>query len=248
MKFASYVPNGQVYSPGETSKLSSQLNRDSIAHYHKHIRSAANRATQVTRSVSNTLQKAQGLGQWLPDLGMHPFKIYQLPQKYRASANVPPNPWRTFRVRNGLLLTGTATGITPTGTDMVDQPYDNVFITKKDGTRLSNNWNVAAPNSIDIEVPDNLSTFWFWIELSSDGLTAVIRYGNDPTVSSYSDGVNVTWISTNPWSNYPNLDSAHIPLGFVDTLSGHSKKTAFVRQYWRTDILSGAGGEPCPMG
>jgi hypothetical protein len=248
MKFVSYVPNGNLYSPGETSKLSSQLNRDSIAHYHRHIRTAANRASQVTRAVSSTLQHVQGLGQWLPDLGMHPFKIYKLPQKFRASANVPPNPWRTFRVRSGIILTSTATGIKPSGTDQVDQPYENVFVTDKTGARLSNDWNSTVPNATDIEVPDNTVTYWFWIEISSDGLTAVIRYGANPTVASYDDGTNVAWISTNPWSDFPNLDSTHIPLGFVDTLSGHSKKTAFVRQYWRTDILAGAGGEPCPLG
>lgn len=152
-------------------------------------------------------------------LGMHPFKLYQLPSVLRVTPD-PANDWLAFRVRAGRVLESDATG-----TDGSDSnPDDEGFL------------NTAA----DIYVPSNTLKFWFWLEIATgDTTTAVVRYGSDPTASSYTDGghPSLNWTTTVPWTTFPKFDAPHLPIGWVDTQTNLSSNTAVVRQLLRTDVL-----------
>jgi len=97
-------------------------------------------------------------------------------------------------------------------------------------------------------VPLATTQFFFWVEISSDAKSAVVRYGTDPTQASYTDVAmyNPSWTSTNAWTGWPTPDSAHILLGWVDTQTLASSAQVIIRQLQVTDILS-AGGGSCPF-
>jgi hypothetical protein len=245
--FNNLIPRSDLPDSYESSSLQSMREPGSLLNSWKRNQAVRIRGERLTSSVSQLQRRMSHLA--IPNQSLsnyHPFKIYQLPIFFRTAATDVSKAWRTFRVRSGLILTTNANGVLPDGTDLIQTPHDEVFVTSKSGVTLSNNYNVAAPNATDIQVPASMATYWFWIEIRTDG-TAVIRYGNDPTVSTYSDGEgNTTWTSTNPWTAFPTIDGNHIPVGYVDTLTGVDFTTAYVRQYLISDIISGSGS--CPFG
>jgi len=159
---------------------------------------------------------------------LHPFKIYVKP--FSSVPGVSPSyAWRTFRIRDGMVFTTTDVGINVDGTDKCDLPYSDALYCSRDGTPSTSVQEYRAPLSE--------ATFRFWVEVNDS--TAVIRYGSDPSVSTYSDGVNPDWTSTNAWTSWPAPDSTHFLLGWVDTLTIATK--AFVRQVQVTDIVVSPG-------
>lgn len=156
---------------------------------------------------------------------LHPFKIYRLPSYLRTTSD-PTMDWRRFRVRAGRVLAADATG-----TDAAFDPAPNANPDSEYVPMVSK----------EILAPINVAQFWFWLEVGSGGTTAVVRYGPTPTASSYSDGPN-SWTSANPWTLAPVPDSAHIPIGWVDTKSQQASYTAVIRQLLRADLVGGVGG------
>ena len=164
---------------------------------------------------------------------LHPFKIYRLPTIYRLeSAQDPANDWRKFRVRAGAVF-GASAVYDVSGCDSYPfDPDSDAYLSTDD----------------EIVVPDSTSRFWFWIEIGSAGgtTTAVVRYGDDPTIDTsltpYDDGVNPEWSSARVWSVAPRPTRNFVPIGWVDTLSGHANKDATVRQFLRSDVLFLGGG------
>ncbi len=167
-------------------------------------------------------------------IDLHPFKIYQLPSLLRANGGDPATDWRKFRVRAGRVL--------ETDADGTDADADPTINADPDSERV-------PLNNIDISVPSGTANFWFWLEISVDedsATTAVVRYGPDPTVSTYTDGANPdnSWDTDNPWTNFPKPDSGHVPIGWVDTATAASSNTPIVRQYLRADLVF-LGGSEC---
>src|ERR1043165_5344226 len=214
------TPRPSIPRARETSYLASPLNFDSRAHQWRQIadsqrrgKSLSDQSSLLTRQIQALLRHAPGVNS-----GFHPFKIYPpgTPWPNSESGLKVNNPfqWRTWRVRNGLVCTAHAKGIDVSGTDQVDLPYDEFFLFEKDGT-------TAITNVQEYVVNEDLEFFYFWVEIYNDGGDdlAIVRYGDDPTVASYTDpdGHNPPWTSTNPWTNWDVPDSTHFLIGWADT-------------------------------
>jgi hypothetical protein len=194
----------------------------------------------------------------------HPFMIYPpsnfWPNSVSAWSSDSPESyqWRTFRVRNGLVLTTTVLGLpiegsSPLqygvkGTDYADLPYNEAWLYRADQTTFIDDIQEYVVN-------ENKAIFLFWVEVySKDGSTyAILRYGvhpDDPPADHYADPDhhNPSWTSTNPWTTYPAPDATHFVIGMVDSITLDGQ--CIVRQFQVTDIMSsGAGGNiPCPYG
>lgn len=160
---------------------------------------------------------------------MFPFRIYQYPVLWRPTPGA--DDWRKFRVRAGQVLEGhvhgTDAAVNPDSTLYPDSGVDLVEVMVPAITELA---------------PD---PFWFWIEVGIDGLGTThsyVRWGTDPTVSSYSSTEDPAsdWTSTDPWVNHPIPDERHIPIGYIDYLTSGEKPG--IRQLLRTDVVTVGGG------
>ncbi len=189
------------------------------------LQSARGAATDLQARVEAASDKMDAAGDFFP------FRIYQV----FSQPLDPPHDWRRYKVRAGRVKETVASG-----TDSTDSNPDAEDLLYYDP---------AHPNYIT--VADSTPQFWFWLEIGADGsgnTTAAVRFGPDPTVSTYSDGTT-SWTSTNPWSGFPVPDSAHAPIGWVDTQTKHADKIAIVRQLLRNDLVfTGGGGTECPYG
>ena len=163
---------------------------------------------------------------------LHPFKIYQPPWEF-VEGTVWATFWRTFRVRAGRVMETDATG-TDAATDAVPNADPDALY--------------YPTGSVDIIIPAATAKFWFWLEIDTSGsaTTAVVRYGPDPTVSSYTDGVNPAWSSSNEWDASPVPDADHVPIGWVDTNTNAAELRAVVRQLLRADVVQVGSGGLCP--
>lgn len=246
-------PRPSVARAREVSYLASPLNFDSRAHLWKQVgevqrrgKSLNDQSALLTRQLQALLRHAPGVAS-----GFHPFKIYPPSVSWFNSPGGTQEGtngklWRTWRVRNGLVCTTHAKGIDVDGTDKVDLPYDQMCMFQKDGT-------TAITDIQEYVVNTGLEFFYFWVEVyTSSGVDhAVLRYGPDPTVATYTDpdSINPTWTSTNPWTNWDTPDSSHFLIGFADTMSQASRKVCLIRQILVTDILvSAVGNTNCPYG
>lgn len=142
---------------------------------------------------------------------LHPFKIYNLPSVLRTTP-APETDWLLFRVRAGRVMSTNALN-----TDGADSDPDVEDF----------------PDVTDVEVPSGTASFWFWLEIN--GTVPTVRWGPTPTASSFSG--TPAWTSTNPWTSFPTVDSAHVPIGWVDSQTDAANKVAHVRQILRTDLL-----------
>jgi hypothetical protein len=144
------------------------------------------------------------------------FMLYQLPNSFRDEPD--DTDWLKFRVR-----AGTVAGLDAVGTDGATNP------------------NVPSyPDVDDIVAQTGCAKFWFWLELA-DGVWTV-RWGPDPTASSYTPtgASEPDWTSDNPWAAVPVPDSEHIPIGWVDTTTD---KDPVIRQLLTGDVVSLSGGD-----
>jgi hypothetical protein len=154
-----------------------------------------------------------------------PFKIYSIPSYLYTYPDTLNERWRTFKVREGCVLTS----IVSTGS--------RVFGT--DGIKFSDNVQYAIPpESGSIVVPISSSQYWIWIEQLTASLpitgTYVLRHGADPSIAGT--------YNPNPWVSFPIATGSYIPIGFIDTQSSGSVGRAYVRQFLRNDVLSSGGG------
>jgi hypothetical protein len=155
------------------------------------------------------------------NLGLFPFCLYQLPSNFRSVVD-PTTDWRRWRVRGGRVLESEATG-----TDGSTDPYAEEY----------------PALATDILVPANTQKFWFWLEIGTSGTTtAVVRYGPTPTASSYNDGVNPSWTSTNAWTSATKPDETHIPIGWVDTQTLAANSISKPRQLLTSDVVTVGSG------
>jgi len=264
VNWSHYIPRANLPVARESSHLLSPRQTGQRGQIWKHVRDNAERGDKLTSSMA-AVQRMIGmmLRRQTTLSRFHPFKIYQPSPFWPNSssafvASTSDTFWRTFRVRNGLVLTTTVLGLkiegsSPLqygvkGTDLTDLPYDESWLFRGDGvTEIG-----TVP---EITCKDQVASWLFWVEVYTvSGATyAVLRYGADPTdppATDYHDaaGLNPDWHSTNPWTSYPAPDSTHFIIGLVDTLTNNLK--AIVRQVQTTDILAGggAGGTPCPYG
>ena len=179
-----------------------------------------NALTQIVVSLGKSLSKIKQ--PVAASFDFHPFKIYNVPDIFRPTVATgsfnPTDNWRTFRVRNGEVLTKTITSGSVYGTDATQYVDSNIF----------------PLNSFDTLVPTGSSRYYFWIETLDTAApptgSYVIQSGIDPSQVGLQ----------NKWSNWPSASANHLPIGYVDTLSSGSINQAFVRQYIRSDILSNA--------
>lgn len=153
--------------------------------------------------------------------GLHPFKIYRVPAQYRFTPLADPTTtWRAVRVRGGLILNTTISPSNlPTGTDKVDQPYQDVYANLANGTFIT--------GVTDIIVPASTANYWIWVDLSSNS----VSYGANPS----SPDVGSAWVS------WPNVDPTKVMVGWVDTNTLASQSQPIIRQIQTTDILSTGG-------
>lgn len=263
MYIPGFLPRAGLPIARQTSPLAPVRESSSPSHLWSQVRDANDRAHQLTNMMGQVIRQASRHPRVASATsGFHPFKIYTWsefwPNSETAFESMKTNPtlspkwWRTFRIRNGMVFTSTAEGYEVDGTDQIEQPYDEIFLFRNDGTRIT--------NVQEYVVPDNLSRFYFWVEIYTDDAgddQAIVRYGNDPSVSDYPDSSsdkdsegNPSWNSTNPWTDWPTPDGNHIIIGWVDTQSRRNELFALPRQVQTTDILSsgGSAGTPCPMG
>jgi hypothetical protein len=153
-----------------------------------------------------------------------PFRLYQIPQVYRDTAPYPPEDWRTWVVRGGRVLELDVVD----GTDGITNPDREIY--------------PDSSSDVEIVVPINSGPFWFWLEIGTDddgNTTAVVRYGPDPTVTTYTDPVfaDQDWTTTNPWTSFERPDGDHIPIGTIDTNTEAAISLPLRRQYLRTDLV-----------
>jgi hypothetical protein len=265
-----FIPRTPQRFVRETSFLASPLNFDSRAHNWKQLEASLRRNQALTDQSSQIRQQLGAMAN-APGVtsGFHPFKIYPPSPFWPNSASyakmgsvkTPPYIWRTVRVRNGRVCTTHAKGIDVDGTDQVDLPYDENFLFEKNGV-------TPITDVQEYVINENLEFFYFWVEIYTDGpdTLAVLRYGPDPTVSSYTDpdGHNPAWDptpSTNPWTNWDTPDSTHFLIGWCDTKSQGTPQLnpatgkmvnnhlMLIRQLLVTDILvSAVGNVDCPYG
>ena len=193
------------------------------------VASALKGQADATQALRGQLAVAKQMGRRLDIL--HPFKLYQLPDVLRVAQDADTD-WRKFIVRAGNVM-----GVDATGTDGINADPDS---------------EEYPTESAEILVPEAAAKFWFWLELVSGEITEVlVRYGSDPTAESYTpaEGDPTTaWTSTNAWSGVPVPDSAHIPIGWVDTDTFLAERSAVVRQLLRADMVQvgGGGSGTCP--
>jgi hypothetical protein len=265
MSLANLIPRVEIPIARESSHLLSPRETGQRGQMWKHVRDNSVRATKLTNSVGVLQRNIDAINRKHQSFSnFHPFKIYP-PSFYwpnSASAFGGPDPknrlWRTFRVRNGLVLTTTVLGLViqgsspiqygVQGTDLIDLPYDEQWLYRGDRVTIIKNVQEYVVNA-------NKAVWVFWVEvyMTSGVNYAILRYGvhpDDPPASSYSDpdGINPSWNSTNPWVSYPAPDGTHFVIGLVDTIT--VKNQSIVRQMQVTDIMaSGAGGgTTCPFG
>ncbi len=185
------------------------------------------------RQINNITQNVQGINRQFNKVrspvqlqfDFYPFRIYSIPQIFRGPNNA--DNWRTFKVRNGEVLTDIVANVSssftgsPTwvfGTDGVPYPDSNVL---------------PSPITVgDIMAPESASRFYFWIETLNPALantgSNIIQYGTDPRTV----GIQHTW------DTFPSSSANHIIIGYVDTATAGSSHTAFIRNYVRADITS----------
>ena len=149
-------------------------------------------------------------------------KSTPFPRARRASSNVFAD-WLKFRIcggrYQGIIVGGTDGHDTdPTDTDYPSFPDDDVFLEESD---------VA-----DITLAANIAQTYFWVDCSNS-VAPVIAYSADP--------------ANNGWGNFPNTDSGHIPIGWIDTQFDQANCRPVIRQLVRTDLTpAGVGGNAAP--
>lgn len=173
-------------------------------------------AINALNSEVRQLQARLGLG---PEkragdapIGLHPFALYRLPIRLRASPD-PTTDWRKFRVRAGRCF-----GVLVTGTGMDD-------VTNPD----SEEYGAAT----DIEIPSGQAKHFFWVQYDAGANTAALHHGIDPSAGGWTD-----WDD----EDHLPASSTHFLIGWVDTSTDAATKVAHVRQLIRADIFSGGGG------
>lgn len=264
--FQNYIPRANIPVARESSPLLSPRESGQRGQLWKYVRDNAHRGEKLTnglavaqRAIEQMYRRNRGLSVF------HPFKIYPPSNSWpnSNSAWVITNTtgsdhfWRTFRVRNGLVLTTTVLGLQieggggqygVKGCDQCDLPYDENWMYRGDQVTF-------IPNVPEIVVPENTANWVFWVEVYVVSGTnyAVLRYAADPDgppSDHYTDPthLNADWDSTNPWTGYPSPDSTHFVIGLVDTVTLNQQ--AIVRQLLTTDILAsgGSAGTTCPYG
>lgn len=118
-----------------------------------------------------------------------------------------PTDWLKFCVRAGRVLWWDATG-----TDGYDQdPYDEKFPV------------VAGAGVNEVSITADVPQFWFWLEIDAGAPSAIVKYGADPTA--------------NGWDAFPEIDSDHLPIGYVDTETRFAEKIPIVRQFLVADVI-----------
>jgi hypothetical protein len=176
-------------------------------------------------------QIAAGAQAVRPLAELHPFKIYQLPGFLRPDGENPASDWLQFRVRAGRVLESDALGTDGEFNPLANADPDSEYLPLDES---------------DISVPIACPQFWFWLEIGqndSGHTEAIVRYGPEPDASSYND----EWETENPWTGFPMPDAAHVPIGWVDTLTHASAYTPIIRQLLRTDLAGGTGGATKPV-
>lgn len=125
-------------------------------------------------------------------------------------------------MRNGLILNTTIdpTSGPCTGTDQVDQFYDDVFVTQADGTLIT--------GVSDIIVPSGEPTYYIWLDVMGNS----ISYGDDPTAPDHGGA----------WASFPMADPNYVMIGWVDTDTLSSIGRAIIQQEQDTHVQATGGG------
>lgn len=214
-----------VYHPLESSPLHTRREPNSPGYLWKKTAQGIHQANRVSGAMRQITAKVASIPVLkMPISPLHPFKIYHCPEQFRFFRTTPiarEDEWRTVRVRAGLVITQDVPGVfVNEGTDGIDRPYDEVYVTLADETR-------PTQNDITCDLAD---ITYFWLELGQDeelGLTAVFHHHVDPT----ADG----------WTSFPEMDGSQVILGWVDT----NYNPALIRQIQTTDVIS--NGAVCPL-
>jgi hypothetical protein len=255
--FTNLIPRVPASFSSEGSPLSPARESGNIFHAWKREQGLSNKTAALANSTAQLQRQLSRIRNPLRSsfaTGMHPFKIFQYPAVFRVSASsydvetearMKPKQWRTFRVRGGLLITQSATGVTVLNTDYSEYPYDEITPRYIDGTEVT--------GVKDVVVPVDTEFFLFWIEVSASGTTANLRWHSTPSSQSYTDNEtpahDASWSTTTElkWTVFPTIDSQHIPIGYVNTKVLASEYIAPVRQFVVSDIMGvAASSASCP--
>ena len=96
--------------------------------------------------------------------GQFPFRIYQLPQHFRAAPD-PSSDWLKFRVRGGAVFINW-TQYAATGTDGETNPDADTFP------------DIPNAGGFEITATPGVTQFWFWLAITST--TAAVNSGASP--------------------------------------------------------------------
>lgn len=157
-----------------------------------------------------------------------PFKIYTFPSVWRAAPN-PATDWLKFRVHAGRYQ-----GVIVAGTDTHDEDPTAAGYT---GDFPALDFALGENDVVDLILPAGTQQYWFWID-ATNAAAPVLKSG---AVAQAING-NQGDPKALGWTSFPTPDAQHIPIGWVDTLTGQADKNPFVRQYVSTDLFQGGGG------
>jgi hypothetical protein len=203
------------------------------------IQSLTNKVSQLQRQISRMSAKGA-------TSGMHPFKIYQIPECQRNFIN--GDDCYRFKVRDGSIDVNVVFGVGGMGTDWMQSvgtnpimrdpseeaylfPYTNQ-VPPNDSTLVSNvnTWNEAS-------IPNDGNLYYFWLSFQPGYFGFTVCYGYNFNTSTYQmtaialeAGLPTTFQDT--WFTFPYNDPYHIVIGAVSIV----KSVPVIRQILRTDI------------
>lgn len=251
--------HAQIARVGEGSPLRSIRDASSLAQRWKDVERLKRPAEHAQREIQALWRQLNGIrvrnGRMVAMTAYYPFKVYASPSAPAATADEigadprldPDNAWRMFRVRAGRVYytdTKGTDGLDFTGTTVVDADGQSPSLDPD---------NAGVPewdDSVDILVPASYF-FFVWVEFGAAGAGAVVRYGDDPSASTWTSPEGVpgeTWTSTNAWDtdgDSPVADASHKLIATIDTTVDPGEDLPVVRQWLRQDVQDAGGAGAC---
>ena len=264
MDFSNPIPRSNLPRPREGSALASPLESNSPMHDWKRTQDALSRAGALTGAVAQIQRQVARIAQRnMSDDFLRPFTIYQYPSFMRYFH--PSDESQRLKVRTGRVITPSFSQVTYGSTAIqainvagCDIPYNlltptapvsdldiylySSMVPPSDGSNfVANQWS-------EVTVPNDGSTYYFWITClgkksgSFTGQTHdfVVVFGKDP-----SDCIETESGSSGPdvWPGFPNDDPYHKLIGVV-WYDPTSTPAMNIRQVIRDDVVWGFGINP----
>ena len=222
------IPNNPKWAPREYSRLRSAKDKGSPGTSWKPMQEYASQLNSLTEFCKSLWKEMANIKKsQAATVEMYPFRIYSPPAWTYNPPSTGSISWRSFKVRNGCVLTQKVS--------MSSQVFGC------DGVKYHDQQYYPLPveNNLYV-VPVSSSQYWFWIEELTSSLpntgSYLLRYGANPAVASVGN--------PHPWASFPSASSQYVPIGFVDTNTSGSTQQSYVRQFQRTDVVATGNAIP----